>query len=66
MNSIKRPVDIIEEDSWDEEEAATWKRIEENRRTCLMRRTCVIAVLVVYAFLILNWRLGGVEVTGSF
>jgi len=50
-----------EEDMWDEEEAE-WHRLEQNRRTCIMRRTCAIAVLVVYVFLIVNWRMSQIQV----
>lgn len=46
-----------DEEYWDEEEIE-WRRIEQNKRTCLMRRTCACGVLLIYAFLILNWRLG--------
>ncbi len=46
-----------EEEGWDDDDVE-WHRIEQNKRTCLMRRTCAIGILIVYAFLILNWRIG--------
>lgn len=52
-----------EEETWDEEEAE-WHRLEKNRRTCVMRRTCAAAALAVYLFLIANWKLGKAPMDG--
>lgn len=41
----------------DDEEELEWRRIKEHQRTCQMRRFCVVAVLIIYAFLILGWKL---------
>ena len=47
----------VRDDSWDDEDIE-WRRIQQHQQTCRMRRACVVAGLIVYAFLILQWLLG--------
>jgi hypothetical protein len=44
------------DESWDEEDIA-WRRIQQHQQTCRIRRACVVGGLIVYAFLILQWRM---------
>lgn len=42
--------------SEDDDEEETWRKVEEHKRTCQMRRNCTLAALVIYLFLfLLRW-----------
>lgn len=53
--AMKKRLENVEQDD-DEQE---WRRVLEHNRTCATRQICAAAVVLIYVFILLSWRLNG-------